>query len=134
MVRHQTRAIFTEVSQPEPTISPQEKLLIAGFIAAFLALFGLGLALTFAPLPIMILPCVLLAALAALVSRDLRHVIRYGWRSGPAGGEGFSGGGDDNPREPNPGLPPGDPVDPEWDRFVAQFWEWVEHERKLVNA
>lgn len=132
------RAILTEVSYPQPTLSPQaEKVIISGFIAGLLAMLGFALFVAGAPVEIALAPFALGAALAAVIGRAMRYVIRHGWYN-PPGSDGSSGpGGSGGPREPSPHLPSGDTLDPqEWDRFVSQFWEHVERgrERELISA
>lgn len=129
------QAIFTEVSHPQPTLSPQaEKVIISGSAAGLLALLSFAFLVAGAPVVIAGLPCALVGALMLLFGRDLRHVARHGWYILP-GADGSSGrDGDGDPREPTPQLPSGDAAEPDWDRFVSDFWEHVERERELVDA
>jgi hypothetical protein len=112
------------------------KVIVAGSAAGLLAILGFSFLVAGAPAPIVLAPFALLGALTAAVSRSLRHVSRHGWYA-PPGADGSSGpGGNSDPREPNPQLPSGDMIDPDWDGFVSQFWEYVEREaeRELTNA
>ncbi len=90
-----------------------------------MTLLAFGFLATGAPVLIALVPFVLVVALAAWARRDLRHVARHGWHNGP-GTDGLSGPDPGDPRDPDPQGPSGDMVDPEWDRFVSQFWEHVE--------
>lgn len=119
------------MSHLPPTLSPQAvKVIVAGFAAGLLGILGPAFVVAGAPMSIMLALFALLAALAAAVGRHLRHVTRHGWYL-PPGADGSSGpGGTSGPRGPNPQLPSGDVIDPDWDDFVSQFWEHVERERE----
>jgi len=129
------QAIFTEVSQPQPTLSHQaEKVIISGSAAGLLTLLTFAFVVAGAPVLIALAPVALVGALTIAVGRDLRHVARHGWYS-PRGADGSSGGdGGGDPREPNPQLPSGDMAELDWDRFVADFWEHVEREREPAGV
>jgi hypothetical protein len=128
-------AIFTEVSQPQPTLSSQaEKVILAGSAAGLLALLAFAFLVAGAPVAIALTPVALVAALTAAVGRDLRHVARHGWYRGPGANGSDGPDGDGNPHEPNPQLPSGDTAELDWDGFVADFWEYVERERQPVGA
>ncbi len=111
---------------PTPLLSKQaEKVLLSGFVAGLMTVLALGFLATGAPVLIAVGPLVLVVALAVWAHRDLRHVARHGWNNGP-GADGSSGPDAGDPRDPNPQGPSGDMTDPEWDRFVSQFWEHIE--------
>ncbi len=111
------------------------KVLVTGFVAALMTLLALGFLATGAPVRIALVPLVLVIAVALLARRDLRHVNRHGWYQGP-GADGSSGEDPGSPRDPNPEGPSGDAIDPEWDRFVSEFWDHVErqNERQPVGS
>jgi hypothetical protein len=125
--RTHPRAIFREVD-PTPLLTPQAvKVLLTGFVAGLMTLLALGFLATGAPVRIALVPLVLIIAVALRARRDLRHVTRHGWYKGP-GADGSSGQDPGDPRVPSPQGPSGDMTDPDWDRFVSQFWEHVERE------
>ena len=101
-----------------------------------MAVLTCGFLATGAPVRIALVPLVFAVAVTAWAHRDLRHVARHGWHHGP-GTDGSSGRDPGDPRDPNPQGPSGDTADPEWDRFVSQFWEHVERdadsERELIG-
>lgn len=123
------------MSHPPATLSPEgEKVIISSFAAGLLALLALGFLLTGAPAAMALVPLVLVTMLATAINGDLRYVARHGWRRRP-GADGSSGdGGPGGPGEPDPPLLPGDVTDPEWNRFVTEFWEHVERERELIGV
>jgi hypothetical protein len=110
------------------------KVIAAAFAAGLLIILGFAFVVAGAPLPIVLSPFALLAALTAAVGRNLRHITRHGWYVPPGDGGSSGPGGNSDPREPNPQLPSGDMIDPDWDGFVSQFWEYVERERELTGA
>jgi hypothetical protein len=120
---------------PTPLLTPQAvKVLLFGFTAGIMAVLAFGFLATGAPVWIALGPLALVIFVAAWTHRDLRHVARYGWQYGP-GTDGPSGDDPEGPRGPNPQSPSGDMIDPEWDRFVSEFWDHVERqdERELIG-
>lgn len=105
------------------------KVLLTGFVAALMTLLALGFLATGAPARIALVPLGMIIAVALLAWRDLRHVNRHGWYKGSGGGS-SSGENPGDPRDPNPQGPSGDAIDPEWDRFVSEFWDHVERENE----
>ena len=119
---------------PHPLLTPQaEKVLLFGFGAGLLTVLAAGFVATGAPVLIALGPFVLVVALTAWTRADLRHVAQHGWHQGP-GADGPSGRDPGDPQDPNPQGPSGDVLEPEWDRFVSQFWEHVERDRQPVGS
>lgn len=114
---------------PTPLLTPQAvKVLLAGFISGLMTLLAFGFLATGAPVWIALVPLVLIIGVAAWARRDLRHVARHGWHYGP--GDGPFGRDPEDPLDPNSHGPSGDVIDPEWDRFVSEFWDHVERQNE----